>query len=105
MTVTKKLEGTKLTATIEGRMDTNTTPQAEKELAGSLDNVKELILDFNKLDYISSAGLRLLLMLQNQQVHQADQRHLQKATLPVHKPHSDNLMGIMDEEHGQQGVM
>ena len=44
-------------------------------------------------------------MLQNQQVHQADQRHLQKATLPVHKPHSDNLMGIMDEEHGQQGVM
>ena len=64
MTVTKKLEGTKLTATIEGRLDTNTTPEAEKELAGSLDNVTELILDFKQLDYISSAGLRLLLMLQ-----------------------------------------
>lgn len=64
MTVTKKLEGTKLTATIEGRLDTNTTPEAEKELAGSLDNVTELILDFKHLDYISSAGLRLLLMLQ-----------------------------------------
>ena len=64
MTVTKKLEGTNLTATIEGRLDTNTTPEAEKELAGSLDNVTELILDFKQLDYISSAGLRLLLMLQ-----------------------------------------
>ena len=64
MTVTKKLEGTKLTATIEGRLDTNTTPEAEKELAGSLDNGTELILDFKQLDYISSAGLRLLLMLQ-----------------------------------------
>ena len=70
MTVTKKLEGTKFTATIEGRMDTNTTPQAEKELAGSLDNVKELILDFKKLDYISSAGLRLLLMLQKKMNNQ-----------------------------------
>ena len=38
--------------------------EAEKELAGSLDNVTELILDFKQLDYISSAGLRLLLMLQ-----------------------------------------
>ena len=64
MTVTKKLEGSKLTAQIEGRLDTNTTPEAEKELTGSLDNVKELILDFKNLDYISSAGLRLLLMLQ-----------------------------------------
>ena len=64
MTVTKKLEGTKLTATIEGRLDTNTTPEAEKKLAGSLDNATELILDFKQLDYISSAGLRLLLMLQ-----------------------------------------
>ena len=64
MTVTKKLEGTKLTAAFEGRLDTNTTPQAEQELTSSLDGVKELILDFKELDYISSAGLRLLLMLQ-----------------------------------------
>lgn len=70
MTVTKKLEGTKLTAMIEGRLDTNTTPEAEKELTGSLDNVTELILDFKKLDYISSAGLRLLLMLQKRMIAQ-----------------------------------
>ncbi|WP_316630934.1 STAS domain-containing protein [uncultured Ruminococcus sp.] len=70
MTVTKKLEGTKLTAAFEGRLDTNTTPQAEQELTGSLDNVKELILDFKQLDYISSAGLRLLLMLQKKMNNQ-----------------------------------
>ena len=64
MTVTKKLEGTKLTAAFEGRLDTNTTPYAEKEITDSLDNVKELVLDFKNLDYISSAGLRLLLILQ-----------------------------------------
>jgi anti-sigma B factor antagonist len=70
MTVTKKLEGTKLTAAFEGRLDTNTTPQAEQELTGSLDNAKELILDFKQLDYISSAGLRLLLMLQKKMNNQ-----------------------------------
>ena len=70
MTVTKKPEGTKLTAMIEGRLDTNTTPEAEKELSGSLDNVTELILDFKNLDYISSAGLRLLLMLQKKMNNQ-----------------------------------
>lgn len=64
MTVTKKLEGTKLIAEIEGRLDTTTTPRVEEALMSSLDNVSELILDFAKLDYISSAGLRLLLMLQ-----------------------------------------
>ena len=64
MTINKKAEGTKLLVAIEGRLDTNTTPDAEKELMSSLDNVTELILDFAKLDYISSAGLRLLLSLQ-----------------------------------------
>lgn len=64
MTIQKKTEGKKLTVKIEGRLDTNTTPQAERELMESVENVKELILDFESLDYISSAGLRLLLMLQ-----------------------------------------
>lgn len=64
MTITKKREQNKLTVLIEGRLDTNTTPQAEKELLEDLDDVTELILDFSKLAYISSAGLRVLLMLQ-----------------------------------------
>ncbi len=64
MTITKKTDGTMLRAAFEGRLDTNTTGEAEKELKGSLGNITELILDFRELSYISSAGLRLLLSLQ-----------------------------------------
>ena len=64
MTVTTKIDGTKLTAAIEGRLDTATTPAAEAELKDKLDGITELTLDFKSLDYISSSGLRLLLALQ-----------------------------------------
>lgn len=64
MTVTKKLEGTKLTAAVEGRVDTTTSTAFEKEIKGSLDGVTELVLDFKGVEYISSAGLRVLLSLQ-----------------------------------------
>ena len=66
MTVQKTLDGTKLTAAISGRLDTSTTPEAEKALKDGLDKVTELVLDFKELDYISSSGLRLLLSLQKQ---------------------------------------
>lgn len=64
MTVTKKIDGKKMTAAIAGRLDTNTTPRAQEELMNDVEGVTELILDFKELYYISSAGLRLLLMLQ-----------------------------------------
>lgn len=64
MTINKKLEGTKLTATVTGRLDTTTTPQADAQLRDGIDKVTELVLDFKDLDYISSSGLRLLLSLQ-----------------------------------------
>ena len=64
MTINKKLEGTKLTATVTGRLDTTTTPQADAQLKDGIDKVTELVLDFKDLDYISSSGLRLLLSLQ-----------------------------------------
>jgi len=64
MTINKKLEGTKLTATVSGRLDTSTTPQADAQLKDGIDKVTELVLDFKDLDYISSSGLRLLLSLQ-----------------------------------------
>ncbi|MBQ9680625.1 MAG: STAS domain-containing protein [Ruminococcus sp.] len=64
MTINKKFEGTKLTASIIGRLDTTTTPQADAELKDGIDNVTELVIDFRQVDYISSAGLRLLLSLQ-----------------------------------------
>ena len=60
--IEKKNEGTKDTVMLSGRLDTTTAPEldvfAEKELA------EELVLDFADLEYISSAGLRVLLKLQ-----------------------------------------
>ena len=54
----------KLTVALEGRLDTVTAPQLEGELRTDLDGVTELILDLKDLDYISSAGLRVLLSTQ-----------------------------------------
>ena len=64
MTIDKKLEGTTLTLALEGRLDTPTSPDLEEALAASLDGVTELVFDFSKLDYLSSAGLRVLLSAQ-----------------------------------------
>lgn len=64
MTINKNLEGSKLTVALEGRLDTTTAPQLESEIRESLDGVKELEFDFQKLAYISSAGLRVMLSAQ-----------------------------------------
>ena len=64
MTITKHTEGKKLTIALEGRLDTTTAPQLEAELKASLDGITELNLDFEKLEYLSSAGLRVILAAQ-----------------------------------------
>lgn len=64
LNISKNLDGNTLAVVLEGRLDTTTAPQLEQELKGSLDGVTKLTLDFNKLDYISSAGLRVLLSAQ-----------------------------------------
>ena len=61
MTIQKNLNGTTLEIALEGRLDTMTSPELEEELKNSLDSADSLVLDFSKLDYISSAGLRVLL--------------------------------------------
>ena len=61
MTINKEANGDKLTVKVSGRLDTTTSPAFEKELKDSLDGVKELTLDLTDLEYISSAGLRVLL--------------------------------------------
>ena len=61
MTISKELNGSALILALEGRLDTMTSPELEAELNKSLDGADSLILDFSKLDYISSAGLRVLL--------------------------------------------
>lgn len=64
MTITKTQNGTALTVALEGRLDTTTAPQLEAELGVSLGGIDSLTLDFDKLEYISSAGLRVLLAAQ-----------------------------------------
>ena len=64
MTIDKKIEGQTLTLALEGRLDTTTSPDLEETLAASLDGVTALVFDFAKLDYLSSAGLRVLLSAQ-----------------------------------------
>ena len=64
MTIEKNLNGTELTITIAGRLDTTTAPQLEAELKQSMSGVEKLVLDFTALEYLSSAGLRVLLALQ-----------------------------------------
>ena len=64
MTISKERKASTLSLALEGRLDTVTAPELEKELKGSLDGVSELTLDFAGLEYISSAGLRVLLAAQ-----------------------------------------
>ena len=64
MTIKKEVNGSKLNIALVGRLDTNTSPKLEKELKSSLENTKELVFDLTQLEYISSAGLRVLLAAQ-----------------------------------------
>lgn len=64
MNITKSVEGTKLTLAVEGRLDTTTAPEFEAVSKDSLTDVTELILDMEKLEYVSSAGLRVILSMQ-----------------------------------------
>lgn len=61
MTITKNQNGSALNIAVAGRLDTTTAPELEAELKSSLDGATQLTLDFSQLDYISSAGLRVLL--------------------------------------------
>ena len=61
MNIQKTLSGAALTVALEGRLDTTTAPKLEEELR---DGITRLVFDVEKLEYISSAGLRVLLAMQ-----------------------------------------
>lgn len=64
MTIEKIKTNEQLTVLLEGRLDTSTAPLLEEELRNSLDDIKSLVLDLEKLEYLSSAGLRVVLAAQ-----------------------------------------
>ncbi len=64
MEVTMQKDGDKLTMAVEGRLDAMTTSEFEKTLRKNIEGVAELILDLAELEYLSSAGLRVVLYAQ-----------------------------------------
>ena len=64
MEITKTLNGTELDIVIAGRLDTVTAPELEKEINENIVGVTKLVFDFAPLEYLSSAGLRILLSAQ-----------------------------------------
>ena len=72
MTIKKNLTGSELTIALTGRLDTINAPKLEAELKASLAGIERLVLDFAALDYLSSAGLRVLLGAQKQMNKQGE---------------------------------
>ena len=64
MNINKTQEGSVLTVALEGKLDAVSSPKLEGELRNAVNGITELIFDLNSLDYISSAGLRVLLRAQ-----------------------------------------
>lgn len=64
MNLTKEVNGNEVKIILEGRLDTTTAPQVEAEVKALPESVQNLVFDFNNLEYISSAGLRVLLSAQ-----------------------------------------
>ncbi len=74
MTINKTQNGTSLVIELEGRLEALTAPELEQELKGCLDGITELTFDFQNLDYVSSAGLRILLSAQKKMSQQGSMK-------------------------------
>ena len=74
MNIIKKMGNGILTIALEGRLDIATVPDLEQEIKNSLDGVSELVIDCEKLTYISSAGLRVLLFAQKKMSKQGSMK-------------------------------
>ena len=64
MTIEKKINGEAVTLIVSGRLDTQTAPELENELDSVLSGLKDLTFDMTNLEYVSSAGLRVILKAQ-----------------------------------------
>lgn len=64
MEIKKDLQGKKLVLNLSGRLDTTTSPALEEVIKNETSDITELVLDFSEIEYVSSAGLRVLLMAQ-----------------------------------------
>ena len=85
MNISKTVSGTVLNISLEGRLDTPTAPQLEAELKQSMEGITQLELDFDKLEYLSSAGLRVILGAQKTMNKQGKMvvRHVNETIMEV----------------------
>ena len=85
MNITQNKSDAQLTVALEGRLDTTTAPQLEQELKTALPGITSLTLDFSALDYLSSAGLRVLLATQKTMRRQGKMviRHVNETIMEV----------------------
>lgn len=87
MTIETNKNGNALALSLEGRLDTTTAPELDETLKGSLEGVNDLTLDLKELEYLSSAGLRVLLS--------AQKRMSKQGTMTV-KNVNDTIMEIFE---------
>lgn len=74
MQINYNKEAEKLTVAIEGRLDTATAPEFEQQIGELLNGVSELVLDMTNLEYVSSAGLRVILRVQKVMFNQGEMK-------------------------------
>jgi len=74
MNILKKEEGKSLILELEGRLDTMTSKQLEEEVNTSFENKESVLLNFEKLEYLSSAGLRVILLAQKKMNKQGEMK-------------------------------
>lgn len=72
MQITKLVDGDTLTLVINARLDTLTSPALQEEIVNSIEGVKHLVLDFKDVLYVSSSGLRVILMAQKEMSKKGD---------------------------------
>ena len=94
MQIEKTVEGEKLTIKVVGRLDTTTSPDLDAAI--KLDGVREVVFDFSGLEYIASAGLRILLSVQKEMMSRG-------GTMTVAKPNA--MVAGVFEMTGLNGVL
>lgn len=85
MNITKERDGSNMILTLEGRLDTTTAPQLEEIISKELDGIESVTMDFKQLDYLSSAGLRVILAAQKKMNKQGEMviRHVNETIMEV----------------------
>ena len=85
LNIVKNRENDALTVTLIGRLDTATAPDLERELSDALEGIVSLTFDFEKLEYVSSAGLRILLSAQKRMKAQGEMKikHVNETVMEI----------------------